>query len=180
MNDDAPRTDPVDWAPLLERLTDDDMTVAVAESLTGGRLASRLTDAPGASKVVLGGVVSYATEVKISVLKVPEALVDDHGVISAECAASMAEGIRDLMGSTYGLSTTGVAGPEEQEGEAVGTVFVAVAAGDGTSVVPLSLEGDREHIQERTVDAVLSELAARMNESEAAPDGRGAEDPALR
>lgn len=180
MTPDAPRTDPVEWAPLLERLTEAGQTVAAAESLTGGRLTSRLTDAPGASAVVHGGIVSYATEVKLSVLRVPDALVEDHGVVSAECARAMAEGVRALMGTTYGLSTTGVAGPDRQEGKPVGTVFVAVAGPDGTSVVPLTLDGERDRIQERTVDAVLSELAARMDASDAAPDGRGAEDPVLR
>ena len=98
--------------------------MATAESITGGRLGARLTDGAGSSARLLGAVVSYATEVKISVLGVPEALVDDHGVVSEECARSMAERVRALLGTTYGVSTTGVAGPDTQEDQPVGTVFV--------------------------------------------------------
>lgn len=172
--------EPQEWAPLLERLVEADHTVATAESLTGGRLAARLTDVPGSSAAFVGGVVTYATEVKVGVLHVPQELVDEHGVVSGECAESMAAGVRALLGTTYGISTTGVAGPDTQEGKPVGTVFVAVAGPEGTDVVPLDLDGDRDRIQERTIDAALSALAVMMGESEAAPDGRGAEDPTLR
>ncbi|UNX56566.1 CinA family protein (plasmid) [Georgenia sp. TF02-10] len=171
--------EPQQWEPLLDRLVDADHTVATAESLTGGRLAARLTDVPGSSGAFVGGVVTYATDAKIRVLDVPEALVDEHGVVSGECAESMANGVRDLLGTTYGISTTGVAGPDTQEGKPVGTVFVAVAGPNGTKVVPLDLDGDRERIQERAIDAALSALAVMMGESEAAPAGRGAEDPTL-
>ena len=106
-------------------------TVATAESLTGGQLAALLTAAPGASATFLGGVVSYATEVKIDVLGVDPGLVERHGVVSAECARSMARGVRELMRSTYAVSTTGVAGPEEQEGKPPGTVYVGVAGPRG-------------------------------------------------
>src|SRR5688500_9259790 len=133
--------------PVVDRLTDAGATVATAESLTGGRLGARLTDGAGASSAYLGGVVTYATEVKISVLGVPEALVDDHGVISAECARSMAEKVRTLMGTTYGVSTTGVAGPDSQEDQPVGTVFVGVAGPDDTDVRRLALDGGRMEIQ---------------------------------
>ena len=86
-------------------------TVATAESLTGGQLAARLTSVPGASASYVGGVVSYATSVKTGVLGVPVDLVARHGVVSAECARAMASGVRRLLGSSYALSTTGVAGP---------------------------------------------------------------------
>src|SRR3954471_16853199 len=90
-------------------------TIATAESLTGGRLSTRLTDTPGASETFLGGVVTYATALKVSLLGVDQAIVDEHGVVSAECAQAMASGVRAVTGATYGLSTTGVAGPTPQE-----------------------------------------------------------------
>jgi PncC family amidohydrolase len=141
-------------------------TVATAESLTGGRLAALLTALPGSSVTYVGGVVSYATSVKQRVLGVPAALVHEHGVVSAECAAAMAGGVRDLVGSTYALSTTGVAGPDEQEGKPAGTVFVAVSGPDGTTVERLALSGDREEIQEATCAAALSALDGILRREE--------------
>ncbi len=106
-------------------------TVATAESLTGGRLAAALTSVPGASACVVGGVVAYATAVKVAVLGVPADLVAEHGVVSGECAAAMARGSRDLLGTTYAMATTGVAGPDPQEGHPAGHVWVAVAGPRG-------------------------------------------------
>lgn len=142
-------------------------TVVTAESLTGGLLAALLTDAPGASQVYLGGVVSYATALKESLLGVPQELVDEHGVVSAECARAMAEGVRRITGATYALATTGVAGPGKQEDKDVGTVFVAVAAPGGTTVDPLFLDGDRHAIREGTCAAALSALSAMLHEAAA-------------
>jgi len=141
-------------------------SVATAESLTGGQLAALLTAAPGASETFLGGVVSYATEVKIDVLGVDPALVDRHGVVSAECARAMARGVRALMGATYGVSTTGVAGPEEQEGKPPGTVYVGVSGPDGDSALALDLVGGRSAIQDRTCQEALSALAGIIREEE--------------
>jgi nicotinamide-nucleotide amidase len=125
-------------------------TVATAESLTGGRLAVALTDVPGASETFLGGVVTYATELKHSLLEVPTRIIDEHGVVSAECARAMAAGVRALSGATYGLATTGVAGPGEQEGKPAGTVFVGIAGPGLLEVVSLELSGNRRAIQEAT------------------------------
>jgi nicotinamide-nucleotide amidase len=121
--------------------------VATAESITGGALGDLLTASPGASETYLGGLVTYATEVKVHVLGVPQEVVDEHGVISAECATAMAERVRDLIGSDWGVSTTGVAGPTEQEGRPAGTVFIAVAGPDGSRSRELSLAGDRVQIR---------------------------------
>ena len=137
-------------------------TAASAESLTGGRLAALLTEIPGSSEVFRGGVVAYATDVKIAVLEVPVAVVDQHGVVSAECAREMARGVRRLTGATYGVSTTGVAGPDEQEGKPVGTVYVGVVGPDGDSVVALELVGDRATIQDRTCREAVLALADRL------------------
>lgn len=141
-------------------------TVAVAESLTGGRLATLLSEAPGSSSTFIGGVVSYATEMKVEVLGVPHDVVDTHGVVSAECALAMARGVRSLTGATYGVSTTGVAGPAEQEGKPAGTVFVGVAGPAGAAAFPLSLEGDRKQITHRTCDEALLALEGVLQQEE--------------
>ncbi len=134
-------------------------SVATAESLTGGQLAALLTAAPGASETFLGGVVSYATEVKVGVLGVDPGLVERYGVVSTECAQAMARGVRALMGSTYAVSTTGVAGPEPQEGKPPGIVYVGIAGPSGDTALALDLVGDRAEIQDRTCAEALSALA---------------------
>lgn len=139
-------------------------TVATAESLTGGQLAALLTAVPGSSETYLGGVVSYATSVKKSVLGVDGDVVDRHGVVSAECAREMARGVRALTGADYGLSTTGVAGPEPQEGKPPGTVFVGIAGPDGDTAVALELVGDRATIQDRTCAEALAALSETLRE----------------
>ena len=145
---------------LQDRLVARGETVATAESITGGQLAARLTQLPGSSFAFVGGVVAYATRAKEAVLGVPAAVVAAHGVVSAECAVAMATGVRELMRSTYGVSTTGVAGPERQDGLPPGTVWVAVAGPDGAWPTLLELSGDRATIQEATVEAALSALEA--------------------
>lgn len=133
-------------------------TVACAESLTGGALAALLSQTPGASAVFLGGVVSYASEVKHTVLGVTAA-----EVISAECAVQMAVGVRSLMGADWALSTTGVAGPDSQEGQPVGTVFVGVAGRERAHAIRLGLNGTREEIRAATCEAALAELGAAIS-----------------
>jgi PncC family amidohydrolase len=135
-----------------------DATLATAESLTGGRLAGAVTGVPGASAQYLGGFVTYATELKESLLGVPSALVDAYGVVSAECARAMAAGCREATGATYSLATTGVAGPDLQEGKPVGTVFVGIAGPDGVTTLTMDLVGDRRQVQERACREALSAL----------------------
>src|SRR4051794_3182826 len=113
-----------DPADLIAALRDKGLTLSTAESLTGGRIALALTSVPGSSKAYGGGVVTYATEIKIAVLGVPPELVEEHGVVSAECAAEMAKRVRRVVPADIGLSTTGVAGPDRQEDKHVGTVFI--------------------------------------------------------
>lgn len=137
-------------------------TVATAESLTGGLLSGALTAAPGASSVYIGGVVTYATRAKEELLAVPPEIVEEHGVVSAPCAEAMAHAVRRLLGTAWGLSTTGVAGPEEQEGKPVGTVFVGLAGPAGVQSVALDLDGDRVGIREATVEAALALLLGSL------------------
>lgn len=141
-------------------------TIASAESLTGGRLAVALTDTPGASETFLGGVVTYATELKASVLDVDQRIIDEHGVVSPECAKAMASGVRALTAATYGVSTTGVAGPAEQEGKPPGTVFVGIAGPGLVEAVALELSGKRDQIQDRTVHEALEAFEAVLRREE--------------
>ena len=153
-----------DVADLLEQLVARDETLATAESLTGGLLAARVTDVPGASRAFVGGVVSYATRVKVSVLDVPPAVVDAHGVISEECAAAMARGVRRRLYATWGIAATGVAGPDRQEGQPVGTVWIAAAGPDVVRTQLLALDGDRRAIREATCAAAVSLLRDLLRE----------------
>jgi PncC family amidohydrolase len=148
----------------VEALRHSQATLATAESLTGGQLAVLMTEIPGSSEVYRGGVVAYATELKVDLLDVPESVIERHGAVSAECALAMARGVRRLTGATYGVSTTGVAGPERQEGKPVGTVFVGFAGPDGHEVVAaLELVGDRAAVQDRTCEEALHQVAAHVS-----------------
>ncbi len=158
-------------ARVLETLTGRGETLATAESLTGGLLAARLTDVPGASRSFVGGVVSYATRVKVSLLGVPPEVVQEHGVVSEECALAMARGVRDGLDATWGLATTGVAGPDQQEGRAVGTVWVAIAGPAGATTRLLALGGDRAAIRQTSSDSVLELLAQELGSEPTATAG---------
>jgi nicotinamide-nucleotide amidase len=150
-------------------------TLATAESLTGGRLAATVTSVPGASASYLGGYVTYATDLKERLLGVPHDLVERYGAVSAECVGAMATGCREAVGATYALSTTGVAGPDSQEGRPVGTVFVGIAGPEGVSVLTMELVGDRQQVQDRACREALSALCEIVRVSES----RG-EQPPLR
>lgn len=139
---------------LLERRG---LTLAVAESLTGGLIAARITNVPGSSAVFRGGVVSYASEVKYEVLGVPEG-----PVISAECAEAMATGVRDLLRSDVSVAVTGVAGPARQEDQPPGTVFLAIAIGDEVESRQIRLPGDRSRVQQFSAISVLDLLRRRL------------------
>jgi PncC family amidohydrolase len=127
--------------------------VGCAESLTGGELAAWLSSTPGASATFTGAVVSYAGEVKRHVLGVTA-----ERVVSSECAEQMATGVRQLLGVDWALSTTGVAGPDEQEGQSVGTVYVGIAGKQRVRSVRLALEGDRPEIRRAVCAAALGLL----------------------
>ncbi|MBO0842879.1 MAG: CinA family protein [Nocardioides sp.] len=151
-----------DVGELHEALRSAGATVATAESLTGGQLAALFTNTPGSSATYRGGFVTYATELKHRLLGVPTAVIETVGVVSAECAEAMARGAREAAGATYGLSTTGVAGPDSQEGKPAGTVYVGVSGPDGTDSVRLSLSGSRGEIQHQTCVFAVDELLRRV------------------
>jgi nicotinamide-nucleotide amidase len=157
-------------ADLVAELTRRRLTVAVAESLTGGALVSELVSVPGASAVVRGGVVAYQTELKHTLLGVDAGLLARHGPVHPDVAASMATGVRDRLAIDgqsvdIGLATTGVAGPDPQGGHEPGTVFVGLAVPGDVRVVELSLAGDRQAIRNGTVSESLAELGRWLAET---------------
>lgn len=139
-------------------------TVAVAESLTGGLLCAALTETAGASDTMRGGFVVYATELKARLAGVDADLLERVGAVHPEVAVQLAEGVRVRCGAGLGIGITGVAGPTEQDGRPVGTVFVAVAGERGTDVRAYALDGDRAAIRTAAVDAAL-ELLERSLEA---------------
>ncbi|NNU28243.1 CinA family protein [Isoptericola sediminis] len=130
-------------------------TLGVAESLTAGMVAAELATVPGASAVLRGGVVAYATDLKASLLGVDRALLASRGAVDADVAGAMAQGARAATGADVGLATTGVAGPDPQDGRPPGLVFVAVATPEGTAVRRCDLTGDRPAVRSGAVAAVL-------------------------
>jgi nicotinamide-nucleotide amidase len=149
---------------VIELLRAAGQTVAVAESLTGGLVAAALTTIPGASLAVRGGIVAYATDLKAVLLSVPWRMLDEHGAVYPGVASAMAVGVRQRLGATFGVATTGVAGPDPQDGQPVGTVHIAVSADDDTVVRTLALDGDRDRIRSLTVDRSLALLLGRLRE----------------
>ncbi len=149
---------PADAEAVLAALGEAGATVAVAESLTGGLLAAAFVAVPGASRSFRGSVTAYATELKGTVLGVDTGLLAAKGAVDPQVAAEMAEGVRRLMGADYGVATTGVAGPEPQDGQPVGTVHLAVAGPEGLSLSSLRLSAGRATIRRRTVAAALELL----------------------
>ena len=155
--------------PSMETVVEDllrrkGLTLGVAESCTGGLMAKRLTDVPGASQVFKGGIVSYTNEVKHNVLGVPQHLLDQFGAVSAQVARAMAEGARSALGCDIALATTGVAGPDKDDWDnEVGTMFVAIAAPDELVYVrPLKLGSRpvRERLRTQTANHAF-DLARR-------------------
>ncbi len=136
----------------LQLLKDAGMTFSCAESCTGGLIAKRITDIPGASAVFKGGAVTYTNEAKIGILGVDAGIIKEHFAVSRQTAAAMAEGARRVFSSDLAVSTTGIAGPDTDEsGKPVGTVFVALSSPEGTWVRSLDLGTDRPRV--RTVAA---------------------------
>ncbi|ALV32911.1 CinA family protein [Streptomyces sp. CdTB01] len=169
-------------ADVVRLLTVRGETLAVAESLTGGLVAADITGVPGASKAFRGSVTAYATELKHELLGVDADLLAARGAVDPQVAAQMAAGVRKALGADWGIATTGVAGPEPQDGRPVGTVFVAVdgpfgpgsGSASGGKVEALRLNGDRAEIRRESVRSVLAllltELAGEHSGNERAQD----------
>ncbi|WP_309237923.1 CinA family protein [Streptomyces albidus (ex Kaewkla and Franco 2022)] len=158
-------------AQVLELLVARGETLAAAESLTGGLVAAEITAAPGSSRAFRGSVTSYATDLKRELLGVDAALLAERGAVDGEVARQMAEGVRAALTADWGVSTTGVAGPERQDGQEVGTVHIAVAGPYGRTVArELKLDGDREAIRTGSVTSVLELLRDELTRNERPKD----------
>src|SRR5512133_1329522 len=140
-------------------LRDSGLTLALAESCSGGLIAKRITDIPGSSAYFLLGLVTYANSAKMSLLGVPATVLETCGAVSAETAEAMAVGARQLAGSDIGVATTGIAGPDGgTAAKPVGTVYLAIATAGGCRVFPYRFSGDRQAVRESTADAALDLL----------------------
>ncbi|WP_411076457.1 CinA family protein [Streptomyces sp. cmx-4-7] len=186
-------------ARVLALLAERGQTLAVAESLTGGLVAAELTGVPGASASFRGSVTAYATALKHELLGVDGALLAERGAVDPDVASQMAAGVRARLGADWGIATTGVAGPDPQDGQPVGTVYVAVAGPAGETpgtgapegsptgpsegsptgvstgspmgkVVPLRLNGDRGEIRRESVRIVLRLLREELSGNVRAQD----------
>ncbi|MFC8275358.1 CinA family protein [Streptomyces sp. NPDC057271] len=158
-------------ARVLELLAERGQTLAAAESLTGGLVAAELTSVPGASVSFRGSVTAYATALKRDLLQVDEILLAERGAVDPEVALQMAVGARLRLGADWGVATTGVAGPESQDGQPVGTVYVAVAGPVGAGkVAALRLNGDRAEIRRESVRSVLELLGDELSGNGRAQD----------
>ena len=142
---------------VVDLLQERGLTLALAESVSGGLAAARLSAAPGAGDVFRGALVAYASEVKFALLDVPEG-----PVVCDTAARAMAAGVRKLLGADVGLATTGVAGPDEQDGQPVGTVFLGLALGEHVEAREVRLPGDPDRVRQYAVISVLDLLRRRL------------------
>lgn len=143
---------------VIAYLEDRGETVAVAESLTGGGLGHALTYTPGASKVFLGGIIAYTNEVKINFLGIDAALIEEFSVVSEEVANAMADAAREKFGTTWGIATTGIAGPGDHQGIPEGTVWVAIR-GPINQTIQLQLDSGREAIRTGAISSAIGTFA---------------------
>lgn len=160
---------------IVSSLATKNLKLIFAESLTGGDLSSAIVSIAGASKVFLGSIVAYDTSVKLQLLSVDPSVLAKHGAASAQVAQQMSEGAKLLASagesgeSVVAVSTTGVAGPETQDGVAVGTVFIGLVAFGFQEVQEFHFEGGRQSIREQTVDAALAMLQRQLKHYAPAP-----------
>ena len=148
---------------VITRLRQKGLTLSAAESCTGGLIAKRLTDVPGASAAFLGGVVSYTNAVKAGVLGVPRDLLEQYGAVSEPVARAMAEGVRRLTGSDLAVSVTGLAGPDgDDRGNPVGTVYLGLSLPGETLVRRLALGGDRSRIRLLAASSALDMIRRHL------------------
>ena len=158
-------------ASLLDALEQQGLSLAIAESLTGGLLSSTFVEVPGASRVLLGSIVAYHSDLKNQLLGVSRALIQEQGAVDPEVVAQMAAGVRTKLANAtgkdveqvVGLATTGVAGPDAQNGKPVGTVFVGISAHFGDYVYPFEFAGDRQTIRAAAVVAAIDSLGEHFN-----------------
>lgn len=148
---------------IVTTLTERNQTISCAESLTAGLLVASLVEAPGASEAVAGGVVTYTAQSKINVLGVNPDVIEQSGTVNAEVAEEMAVRVRDLFGSDFAISTTGVAGPGPFEGRQSGTVFIGLATSTGVESLDLHLAGGRAEVRRQSVEHALERMWAILS-----------------
>ncbi len=144
---------------VVKRLKRKKMTLATAESITGGGLGAAITSVPGASDVFLGGLITYSDQSKIKFLKIAKRILTKHTAVSEEVAIAMAQSARKQFGTDYAIGTTGVAGPGKAYGQKAGTVWVAIDSKKGPVTLCLALSGTREDIRHATIQSALAAFA---------------------
>jgi len=158
-----------DAARLVGALRERGWTLGVAESLTGGAVASEIVSVPGASAVLFGGVVAYATPLKHSLLGVDAVLLAEHGPVHPDVAVQMAEGVRravavDGRAADVGIATTGIAGPDSPDGQPVGTVHIGVVTPRGRRSIPYLFTGTRAEVRQQAVAAAVAAALRAVGE----------------
>jgi nicotinamide-nucleotide amidase len=143
---------------IIENLKSRGETVSVAESLTGGGLGHALTQIPGASEVFIGGIIAYTSDVKVNFLGVPRTLIDQFTVVSEEVAVAMAQGALQKIGTTWAISTTGIAGPGDYMGIREGTVWIAIA-GPINQTLQLTLDSGRDGVRQGAISSAIGNFA---------------------
>lgn len=143
---------------IIENLKDRGETISVAESLTGGGLGHALTQVPGASQVFVGGIIAYTADVKVNFLGVQQATIDQFTVVSEEVAREMARGAMDRLGSTWAISTTGIAGPGDYMGIREGTVWISIY-GPICQTLQLTLDSGREGVRQGAISSAIGTFA---------------------
>jgi nicotinamide-nucleotide amidase len=143
---------------VVAHLRDRGESVAVAESVTAGGLGKAITYTPGASQVFFGGIIAYTNDVKVKILGIDPALIEQHSVVSEEVASAMADAVRQKFGTTWGIATTGIAGPGDYQGIAEGTVWVAIS-GPVNQSIQLQLDSGREAIQTGAISSAIGTFA---------------------
>jgi nicotinamide-nucleotide amidase len=159
----APDRTAPDVARLVGALRARGESVAAAESLTAGLFCATVAEVPGASAVLRGGVVVYATDLKAVLAGVPGELLAAHGPVSRETAAALAEGVRDRCTADWGVGLTGVAGPDPVDGHGPGRVYVGITDGHRTDVTELTLPGDRAAVRRAAVESAVTGLLSRLD-----------------
>ena len=143
---------------IIENLKSRRETVSVAESLTGGGIGHALTQSPGASEVFIGGIIAYTSDVKVNFLGVPQSTIDEFTVVSEEVAGAMAQGALSKIGTTWAISTTGIAGPGDYMGIREGTVWIAIA-GPINQTLQLTLDSGREGVRQGAISSAIGNFA---------------------
>ena len=143
---------------IIESLKARSETVSVAESLTGGGLGHALTQIPGASEVFIGGIIAYTSNVKVNFLGVPQSIIDEFTVVSEEVAVAMAQGALSKIGTTWAISTTGIAGPGDYMGIREGTVWIAIA-GPINQTLQLTLDSGRDGVRQGAISSAIGNFA---------------------